>query len=331
MSSQSSIRDEDPAIISRSAAMEAVLRLGGRVARSDASVLILGESGTGKGLLAEYIHRHGTRRERPFVTVSCANIPAELFESELFGHERGSHTDAHARKPGKFEAADGGTLFLDGIEALSPSLQAKLLRVLQEKAFERLGGIETVRVDVRVLSSGREDLPKLVAAGGFREDLYYRLNVVQIRVPPLRERPDDVVPLAQHFLKELRSRNGSGPRRFSTEARRLMKAYAWPGNVREIRNAIEAALIVADGPVIQAEQLTLGHKGALDRMAAIAAGREMTLEALEEMYIREVLKLTRGNKSRAAGILGISRKTLLMKTKKFAGAEERGSGGETES
>src|SRR6267142_226548 len=157
----------EPVIVYRSIAMEAVVELAERVARSDASALILGESGTGKGLLAELIHRRGERRERPFITVSCANIPAELFESELFGHERGSHTDAHARKAGRFEAADGGTLFLDGIEALTPPLQAKLLRVLQEKSFERLGGVETVRVDVRVLSSSRDDLPAQVSAGTF--------------------------------------------------------------------------------------------------------------------------------------------------------------------
>lgn len=300
------------------------------MAQSDASVLILGESGTGKSLLAEYIHRHGSRRDRPFVTVSCANIPAELFESELFGHEKGSHTDAHARKQGKFEAAHGGTIFLDGIEALTPPLQAKLLRVLQEKAFERLGGVETVKVDVRVISAGGEDLPALVTAGGLREDLYYRLNVVQIRVPPLRERPDDVIPLAHHYLKALRAKHGRGPRRFSTEARRAMRAYPWPGNVREVMNAVESAVIVADGPIVEVEDLRLRHGGPLEQIASIAAGREMSLAALEELYIRQVLKLTRGNKSRAAAILGISRKTLLMKTKKFgsaaAGTAERESG-----
>jgi DNA-binding NtrC family response regulator len=296
------------------------------VARSDAGVLILGESGTGKGLLAEYLHRHGTRRDRPFVTVSCANVPAELFESELFGHEKGSHTDAHARKIGKFEAADGGTLFLDGIESLAPPLQAKLLRVLQEKSFERLGGVETVRVDVRVLSSGREDLPAMVASGAFREDLYYRLNVVQLRVPPLRERPDDVVPLAQHFLKVFRARYGKGPRRFSTPARRLLRAYHWPGNVREVMNAVEQAVIVVDGAVVEPEHLPLNRGGPLDQIVAEAASREWTLAALEERYIAEILKLTRGNRSRAAAILGISRKTLLIRTRKAAAAAATGRG-----
>ena len=162
---------EEPTIISRSAAMDSVLTLAARVARSDASVLILGESGTGKGLVAELVHRRGARRDKPFVTVACANIPVELFESELFGHERGSHTDAHARKPGKFEAADGGTIFLDGVEALSPPMQAKLLRVLQDKVFERLGGLEPVKVDVRVLSSGREGVEKADAGSPPLEDL----------------------------------------------------------------------------------------------------------------------------------------------------------------
>lgn len=309
-------RKGTPALVYRSAAMESVIRLAARVARSDASVLILGESGTGKGALAERIHARGPRRTRPFVNVSCANIPAELFESELFGHERGSHTDAHARKTGKFEAAHEGTLFLDGLEALSPLLQAKLLRVLQEKAFERLGGVETVRVDVRVLSAGGEELAALVAAGAFRQDLYYRLNVVQIRIPPLRERPEDVVPLANHFLKVLRGRYRGGPKRFSTEARRLMRGYSWPGNVREVSNAVEAAIIGADGPVVEPEHLPLRQEAPLDRYVASAALRSMSLAALAERYIEEVLRQTRGNRTRAAAILGISRKTLLAKIKK---------------
>src|SRR6266850_3296688 len=260
-------------IVYRSAAMETAVRLADRVAQSDAGALILGESGTGKGMLAELIHRHGARRDRPFVTVSCANIPAELFESELFGHERGSHTDAHARKPGRFEAADGGTLFLDGVESLTPAHQAKLLRVLQEKSFERLGGVETVRVDVRVLASSRDDLPTQVSAGTFREDLYYRLNVVTVRVPPLRERPDDVVPLALHFLKELRAAYRRGPKRISADARRAMRAYPWPGNVRELMNAIEAAIVVADGEVVEPVHLPLQHGGPVEQLVVSAAGR----------------------------------------------------------
>ena len=313
----SSSGPDRPEIIFRSTAMEEVLRLVGRVAETDAGVLILGESGTGKGLLAEEIHRRGARRDRPFVTVSCANIPAELFESEIFGHEKGSHTDAHARKPGRFEAADGGTLFLDGIEALLPPLQAKLLRAIQEKAFERLGGVETVKVDVRVLASGRENLPEMVAGGAFREDLFYRLNVVPVRVPPLRERPEDIIPLANHFLKILRARHRRGPRRFSTEARRLMRAYPWPGNVREVMNAVEAAIIAAEGDVAEPRHLPIRQGGTLEQMVASAAGRRTSLAALEEAYIAEILRLTRGNKSRAAAVLGISRKTLLMKTKKY--------------
>ncbi len=298
--------------------MEAVLDLAEKVARSEASVLILGESGTGKGLLAEHIHRRGPRRERPFVTVPCANIPAELFESELFGHERGSHTDAHARKSGRFETADGGTLFLDGLEALSPLVQAKLLRVLQEKAFERLGGTETVRVDVRVLAASRDALHEMVEVGTFREDLFYRLNVVQIRIPPLRERPEDVPLLAKYFLKLYRARNRGGPERFSPLARRMMKEYAWPGNVREVINAIEAAAIRATGAVIEPEDLPLGGRTQVDQMVAGSAARSMSLAAVEEMYIREVLRRTRGNRSRAAAILGISRKTLHAKIKRYA-------------
>jgi len=304
------------------------LNLASRVAHSDASVLILGESGTGKGVLAERIHRQGARRGRPFVTVSCANIPADLFESELFGHERGSHTDAHARRSGKFEAAHRGTLLLDGVESLSPGLQAKLLRVLQEKRFERVGGVETVEVDVRVLSSGTEELPARVSAGGFREDLYYRLNVVQIRIPPLRERPEDVTLLADHFLKEFRKRYRRGPKRLSTEARRLMKAHAWPGNVRELMNVVESAVISGDGDVLRPEQLSFGPGEPVAMLAGSGSMGSVSLAALEEMYIRKVLGETGGNKSRAAAILGISRKTLLMKLKKFdaRGGEEAGSG-----
>ncbi|MBI3448252.1 MAG: sigma-54-dependent Fis family transcriptional regulator [Acidobacteria bacterium] len=302
--------------------MERAVGLAERVARSDASALIVGESGTGKGLLAELIHRRGTRRERPFVTVSCANIPADLFESELFGHERGSHTDATTRKPGRLEAADGGTVFLDGVESLAPPHQAKLLRVLQERSFERLGGLETVRVDIRILSSSREDLTALVATGAFREDLYYRLNVVTIAVPPLRERPEDVFPLARHFLKRLRARDRRGPRRFGADARRAMRAYHWPGNVREVMNAVEAAMIVAEGDVVGAEALPIRHGTPMARMVAAASDEGLTLAALEERYIREVLRLTRGNKTRAAAILGISRKTLIAKTQRYEGGGE---------
>jgi DNA-binding NtrC family response regulator len=308
---------EAPTFVGSSAAMESVMDLAERVAKSEASVLILGESGTGKGLLAACIHLRGNRRERPFVTVPCANIPAELFESELFGHERGSHTDAHARKSGKFEAAHGGTLFLDGLEALSPLVQAKLLRVLQEKAFERLGGVETLKVDVRVISAGHEGLDADVATGLFREDLFYRLNVLQIRIPPLRERPEDVMPLARHFLKLHRARTRSGPERFSTAARRLLVSHSWPGNVREVINAVEAGAIRANGTVIEPEHLQLSGSAPGSALIAGAAARSLTLADLEEAYIREILSRTRGNKTRAAAILGISRKTLLLKIRKY--------------
>jgi two-component system response regulator FlrC len=317
---------DDRSFVFRSAVMENVLKLVERVAQSDASVLVLGESGTGKGALAEIIHRKGARSERAFVTVSCPNIPTELFESELFGHEKGAHTDAHARKSGKFEAAHLGTLLLDGLETLSQGVQAKLLRVLQDKKFERLGGIETVSVDFRVLSTGAENLPVMVAAGAFREDLYYRLNVVQIRIPPLRERPEDVIPLANHFLRTFRLRYSLGQRRFSTEARKLLKSHSWPGNVRELMNSVEAAVISAESEVIDPSLLPLGRAPAA-RLVAESAMNARSLAEVEEMYIKEVLRNTRGNKSRAAEILGINRKTLLMKLKKFD--DETGEGFES--
>ncbi len=303
-------------IVFRSAAMADLMTLAGRVAATDANVLITGESGTGKSLFAEHIHRSSARRGGPFVVVPCANIQAELFESELFGHEPGAHTDAVARRAGRLEVAQKGTLFLDGVGALTSSLQAKLLRVIQERAFERLGGTETLRLDVRIIASGGEDLESETGQRRFRDDLFYRLNVMHLRLPPLRERPEDIGPLASHFLRILGSKHGGGRRRLTTEARRAMRSYAWPGNVRELANVLERAVISTDGRSIGPEALALMRGTPAEDAVRTAFQKRWSLVALEASYIEEILREARGNKSRAAAILGINRKTLLQKLKR---------------
>jgi DNA-binding NtrC family response regulator len=283
----------------RNAAMRNVLDTAARVLDHDVSILILGESGTGKDYLAESIHATGARRGEPYVHIDCATIPADLFESELFGHERGTFTDAHVRKVGKLEAARRGTVYFDEISALTPQLQAKLLRAVEERRFTRLGGSASLPLEARVISSTSAD------PGELRRDLYYRLNVVTLTLPPLRDRPEDVLPLARRFASR---------KKFDAAAERLLVSYAWPGNIRELRNAVERAAIVADGDRINAEALSLRTPG--DLVAAASRG-SWSLEELESHYIREILDATRRNYSRAAGILGINRKTLLEKRRKY--------------
>ncbi|MGH7362846.1 MAG: sigma-54 interaction domain-containing protein [Candidatus Methylomirabilales bacterium] len=303
------------AIVAEAPEMRAALRLATQVAATDATVLILGESGTGKELIARAIHEGSARRGGPFVKVDCTALPEGLLESELFGHEKGAFTDAAAEKPGRFELAHGGTLFLDEVGELPQSLQAKLLRVLQERAFERVGGTRTISVDVRILAATNRDLAKALKGGQFREDLYYRLNVVPILVPPLRRRPEDILPLAAHFLQRFGARYGKAVPGLSPEAAALLRRYSWPGNVRELEHAIERAVILWERGVIRPEEL------AVDLMAVASDGLPdqelMTLEELEREYIRRVLRRVRGHKSRAARILGINRKTLLEKRKRY--------------
>jgi DNA-binding NtrC family response regulator len=281
--------------------MRNVLETVEKVLDHDVSILILGESGSGKDYLAEAIHACGNRRAEPFVHIECASIPAELFETELFGHERGTFTDAHARKIGKLELARRGTVYFDEISALTPQLQAKLLRAIQERRFTRLGGGNPIAFDARVISSSNADLQALLASGALRRDLYYRINVVTLTLPPLRERREDVLPLAKKFLKR---------RKLDAGAERVVADYAWPGNIRELRNALERAALLADGD-ITAALLPISD------LITTAARGEWTLADLEEHYIREVLRITRSNYSRAAEILGINRKTLLEKRKKY--------------
>jgi two-component system response regulator AtoC len=292
----------------RNAAMRNVLETAGKVLDRDVSILILGESGVGKDYLAQSIHACSARRDEPFVHIECASIPADLFESELFGHERGTFTDAQTRKVGKLEAARRGSVYFDELSALSPQLQAKLLRVMQEKRFSRLGGTASLPFEARVISSTNADIDELLASGALRRDLYYRVNVVTLAIPPLRERREDIALLARRFLR------GTRFRRFAPDAEKLIAGYAWPGNVRELRNAIERAALLEESDRITAASLTI--RASADLVATAARG-SWTLEELESHYIQEILRATRSNYSKAAEILGINRKTLLEKRKKY--------------
>jgi len=296
--------------------MTRLLEVARRVAQTDANVLLTGESGTGKGTLARYLHDASPRSAGPFVTITCATIPGELLESELFGHEKGAFTGAVDTRRGRFEQSDGGTILIDGVSELAPGLQGKLLRVVQEKAFERLAGTETIEVDARIVSSTQVDLETLVASGQFRGDLYYRLNVIRLDLPPLRERLEDLPDLADAMLREIVSRRGGEPPRLSAGALDRLAQHDWPGNMRELRNVLEAAVITHAGPEIAADALAIGQAGKAGPIAEALRGR-YTLAQLEEVYIREVLRLTRGRRADAARILGINRKTLLEKRKRY--------------
>ena len=301
-------------LVARSAEMQAVVDLACRVAPTNATVLLLGETGTGKDLLARAIHYESPRRGGPYVKVDCAGLPETLLESELFGHEKDAFTDAVARKAGRFELAHGGTVFLDEVAELGLGVQAKLLRVLQERAFERVGGTETVQVDVRIIAATNRNLEEALKKNQLREDLYFRLNVVPIRLPALRERRKDVAPLARRFMEQFGKRHGKAIEGLTDEALDLLVRYPWPGNVRELEHAIERAVLIADGPALRPEHFTL------DLVAAAVTAPEdalWTLEGLEREYIRRVLWRVRGHKGRAARILGINRKTLLEKRKRY--------------
>ena len=292
-----------------------MFELARRVAASHSSVLIQGESGTGKSLLARHIHAAGPRASGPYVEIACANLPEELIESDLFGHEKGAFTGAVTARIGKFEQAHGGTVLIDGITELSATLQAKLLRVLQERRFERLGGNRTLDVDVRFLVSSPPGIEDLVATGTFRQDLYYRLNVIRLELPPLRERKGDPARLARRFLAQMRP--SGGPSRFAPEVLDLLGSYAWPGNVRELRNSVEAALLAGGSDEITLEQLPMSPLRDPDALVTFAADRSLSLAELEEAYLREILRRTGGNFSSAARMLGIHRKTLLEKRRRY--------------
>jgi DNA-binding NtrC family response regulator len=301
--------------IAADAASLRVLEIAEKLADAATTLLITGESGSGKDQLARWIHEHGPRREAPFLKIDCASLPAELVESELFGHERGAFTGAVARKPGRLEMAQGGTIVLDEIAALGLSLQAKLLRVLEERTFERLGGTETLRMDSRLMALTNADLSQAVAAGRFREDLFFRLNVLALIVPPLRDRRRDVVPLALHFLARLGPVHGRADASLAPRALQLLESYAWPGNVRELKNAIEHALVFARGSQLGPSDFPEILRAADGPSAVSSALR--SLEDVEREAIRATLDATRYKIGQAAEVLGISRKTLLEKRKKY--------------
>jgi two-component system, NtrC family, response regulator AtoC len=292
-----------------------VLEIAEKLADTATTLLITGESGTGKDQLARWIHERGPRHDSPFLKIDCASLPAELVESELFGHERGAFTGAVARKPGRFEMAQGGTIVLDEIAALAPGLQAKLLRVLEERTFERLGGTEALRVDARLMALTNTDLNKAVAEGRFREDLFFRLNVLAIVVPPLRDRRADIAPLASHFVARLSPVHGRPYASLDPAAMRLLEGHAWPGNVRELKNAIEHALVFATESVLQPEDFPEILRAAGN--ALHASNALQSLESLEREAVKTTLEETRYKIGQAAKILGISRKTLLEKRKKY--------------
>jgi len=307
-------------LIAQSPAMKRVLQLVGQVSASGATVLLQGESGTGKELLARAIHAGSPRKERPLITVNCAAIPEGLLESELFGHEKGAFTGAAARKPGRFELADGSTLFLDEVAELSPAMQAKLLRVLQEREIEPLGATRTLTVDVRILAATNQDLAGLVQERRFREDLYYRLTVITITVPPLRDRPEDLLPLAEHFLRLYAHHAHKAFQGFSPDALTLMRRHAWPGNVRELEHAIQRAVLLATGPEVTAPSLAIYPDAGPSAFPELP--QAPTLSDLERANILRTLERCEGNQTRAAQALGINRSTLWRKLKQY-GIEER--------
>ena len=299
-------------IITKSSKMQRVIELIKIVAKSNATVLITGESGTGKELVARAIHSQSHRQSKPFVAVSCAALPESLLESELFGHEKGSFTGAYAQKKGKFEFANGGTLFLDEIGEMSANVQVHLLRVLEEKEFTRVGGNEPIKVDVRVISATNKDLKRAIASGQFREDLYYRLNVVTIELPLLRERKEDIPLLAQYFLNKFALENQKEVAGFSPEATEFLLGYDWPGNVRELENAIERAVILAKDSLI-----TIADLPQENTSLARSALTGKNLKEMEKNHILNVLCETDGNYSEAARILGITRMTLYNKVRQY--------------
>ncbi|OHE17518.1 MAG: two-component system response regulator [Syntrophobacterales bacterium GWC2_56_13] len=306
-------------IIYRSGKMGVLINMAGRVAASRATVLLQGESGTGKELLARLIHNLSPRSTRPIIAVNCGALHENLLESELFGHEKGAFTGATARRIGRFEEADGGTLFLDEIGELSPQVQVKLLRFLQEHEFQRLGGNQMLRTDVRVISATNRDLEQRVKEGAFREDLFYRLNVVMMSIPPLRERKEDIPVLIDHFLKRYAEENGKGIDGLSREAQDLLLKYDYPGNVRELENIIERAVVIAREDVISVEDLPFreGMEEALEGRRSEESLLRGSIEELEKKLIVEAMEKAGDHQTRAAELLGISERMLRYKLKKY--------------
>jgi two-component system response regulator FlrC len=326
------VAEDTREMIYRDDSMAKVVKLAQQIAGSDASVLITGESGTGKEVLARFVHGRSNRSKRPFITVNCAAIPENLLESELFGHEKGAFTGAVARRIGKFEEANGGTLLLDEISEMEVRLQAKLLRAIQERVIDRVGGNRPVPVDIRIIATSNRNLTETVREGKFREDLLFRLNVVNLKIPPLRERPADIGELAHHFIRKYSQANGLPLRKLSTDARRALSTNRWPGNVRELENTLHRAVLLSSGAEIGVDGILSPDGARLDQVrgtdvaahAAIAAeqvtrnlvGR--TVAEVERDLILETLKHCLGNRTHAANILGISIRTLRNKLNEYA-------------
>jgi Nif-specific regulatory protein len=304
-------------LVGTSGPMRQVYEQIAQVARTNTTVLLRGESGTGKELIAHALHYNSPRAKKPFVKVSCAALPQDLIESELFGYEKGAFTGAHTSKKGRFEVADGGTLFLDEIGELNLTTQVKLLRALQEREFERLGGTETIRANIRLIAATNKDLEKAITAGEFREDLYYRLNVFSIFVPPLRERKPDVLLLADYFLEKFSREHGKQEKRISTPAIDMLSSYHWPGNVRELANVIERAVVVCDAQVVHAHHLP----PTLQTAEASGTGQTTTLrdslEAFEKDALQDALKSARGNRAKAARLLSTTERIFNYRVRKY--------------
>ena len=307
-------------IVSQSQKMEEVINVAARVAESKATVLITGENGTGKEVLAKAIHYMSSRKEKPFIAVNVSALTETLLESELFGHERGAFTGADKMKKGRFEIADGGTLFLDEVGDIPQSIQVKLLRVLQEHQFERVGGIEKIEIDVRIIAATNKDLEQKIKDGTFREDLYYRLNVVSIKIPPLRERKEDILPLIENFIAKYSKENNKEKLEVSKEAVDVLMKYNYPGNVRELENIIERAVVLTRGKVITLNDLPMNIKGFKEEKT-LGSLDEGTLtdqvEALEKQLIFDALQQSEGNQTKAGKLLGLTERNLRYKLKKY--------------
>ena len=332
------VADESHQLVHEDEAMSVVLALADQIAPSEASILITGESGTGKEVLARYVHRKSLRADKAFISVNCAAIPENLLESELFGHEKGAFTGAIARRIGKFEEANGGTLLLDEISEMDARLQAKLLRAIQEREIDRVGGTKPVKVDIRIIATSNRDLAEAVKHGTFREDLLYRLNVVNLRLPALRERPKDIRALAHHFARKYAEANGVPARPLSSQTERLLLAHSWKGNVRELENTLHRAVLLAQGPEIDPESIRLPDGTQVGGMApgasvsqnspvegamlqAGAATRSLvgrTVSDVERDLILDTLDHCLGNRTHAANILGISIRTLRNKLREYS-------------
>ncbi|MEK6680709.1 MAG: sigma-54 dependent transcriptional regulator [Nitrospirota bacterium] len=312
-------------IIARGKAMKEIFETVMKIAPTDATVLISGESGTGKELIANAIHQKSKRLDKPFIKVNCAALTETLLESELFGHEKGAFTGAISKKEGRFELADKGTIFLDEIGDMSPATQAKVLRVLQEQEFERVGGTKTLKVDVRVIAATNKELDKEIKTGRFRDDLFYRLNVVTIHMPSLRKRMEDIIPLSDHFLRHYKEKNNKTIKGLHPEALSLMQSYNWPGNIRELENAIERAVIMSRGEYILPSDLPIAIQSALPSDSPLSKGGQRgvdvdagkSIKDVEKSLIVKTLNETNGNRTKAAEILGITRRTLLNKIKEY--------------